>query len=220
MSRLHFHLGEVAAARQLVLRYHYSGRWPGGNTACVVGTWHEDGGLFGDSGEAVAACVFGIPASSGWSQPVLELVRLVRRPDVRPQLSGLVSATSRWAHRKGWPLLVSFADATHDHHGGIYQACSWNYHGQRAKRMDGLIIDGVFIPGRTLNTRYGTQSATKLAERGIASEPHWDAGKHLYWRADGRTGKRMAESLKLLCRPYPKPHVNDGTAVDRRPDEG
>ena len=31
-------------------------------------------------------------------------------------------------------------DATQEHHGGIYQACSWNYHTYREPGEDGLIM--------------------------------------------------------------------------------
>jgi hypothetical protein len=198
----HFHLGETVAAKALVMEYHYSHRWP--SNVQVVGTWHEDGGLFGDSGEAVAACVFSIPPTR-WSVPLLELIRLVRRDDFTGSLSGLVSETGRWCAKKGHDLLVSYADATQGHHGGIYQACSWNYDGQRAATMDGVVIDGVLVPGRTANGLYGTRSPSRLAERGITAEAHWDEGKHLYWRAFGRHGSRKAQSLGLRSTPYPKP---------------
>ncbi len=206
---MNFHFGEQATARQLVMEHHYSHRWP--SNVQVVGTWHLDGGLFGDSGEAVAACVFAIPPTR-WSQPVLELIRLVRHPDHAVTLSGLVSATARWAHRKGWPLLVSFADSTVGHHGGIYQACSWNYDGQRAPRMDGVVVNGQFISGRTVNHLYGTQSPDKLRAMGYDVEPHYDAGKHLYWRAGNRAGSAMARQLNLKQLPYPKPDVMEAVA--------
>jgi hypothetical protein len=200
---MNFHLGETVEARHLVITYHYSRRWPAG--VQLVGTDHQPGGLFGDSGPATAACVYGQPAAR-WSQPVIELTRLVRTPTHTNPLSALVAETTRWIRRKNIAdLVVSFADATVDHHGGIYQACSWNYHGQRPGRMDGVTVNGVFIPGRNANHEWGTQSPTRLAEIGIHAEPHYDHGKHLYWRALTRTGHRQAEALKLQTNPYPKP---------------
>ena len=53
----HFCTGERKPARQLVLDYHYSGRCH--NNPVMVGSLHLDGGLFGDNGEIVAACIFG-----------------------------------------------------------------------------------------------------------------------------------------------------------------
>ena len=111
----HFRIGLVAEASELVERFHYSGRVPA-NLQCV-GTWHADGGLFGDQGQVIAACFFSIPPTR-WSEDVWELSRLVRRDDAAVSLTGLIAATVRFlARRKAMDLLVSLADATHGHHG-------------------------------------------------------------------------------------------------------
>ena len=165
---------------------------------------HEAGGLFGDYGEAVAAIIFCIPPTR-WSEPVLELARLVRRDDVDLPLTTLIAAACDCLRRNGADLLVSFADWTHRHHGGIYQAASWNYAGERERRMDGVIMDGRFVPGRSANSAYGTRSPARLAERGIVAEAHYDEGKHLYWRALNKAGRAKAKRLGLACLPYPKP---------------
>jgi hypothetical protein len=202
----HFRVGLVGEAADLVEAFHYSGRVPA-NLQCV-GTWHADGGLFGDQGPAIAACLFSIPPTR-WSENVLELSRLVRHPDAIVPLTGLIAATVRFlAGQKTADLLVSFADATHGHHGGIYQAASWTYAGQRERRQDGLMIDGVFTPGRSCNSRWGTRSPTRLAERlpDHEIEPHWDDGKHLYWRALNKSGRAKAARLDLQSLPYPKPN--------------
>jgi hypothetical protein len=195
----------VSEASELVERFHYSGRAPA-NVQCV-GTWHADGGLFGDQGAAIAACFFSIPPTR-WSEDVWELSRLVRRPDAAVSLTGLIAATVRFLVRGDCPgLLVSFADATQGHHGGIYQAASWAYDGQRDRRMDGLMIDGSFMPGRSANSKFGTQSPVKLRERypDRSIEPHYDEGKHLYWRALNRAGRAKAARLGLKTLSYPKP---------------
>jgi hypothetical protein len=50
----------------------------------------------------------------------LELVRLVRAPEYTLPLSVLVSRTCSYIKaRKMADLLVSMADPTHDHHGGL-----------------------------------------------------------------------------------------------------
>jgi len=63
--------------------------------------------------------------------------------------------------------------------------------------MDGLTVDGQFIPGRTANHIWGTQSPTRLKQRGIEAKPHYDEGKHLYWRALTREGQKRASRLAL-----------------------
>ena len=210
MSRamLHFHVGRTDEARDLVEAHHYSGRWPG-SVQCV-GTWHSDGGLFGDAGSVVAACVFSIPPTR-WSEAVLELSRLCRSPACHLPLSGIIARTVQWVRKKQMAdLLVSFADKTQNHHGGIYQASSWVYGGCRKQSMDGLIVDGEFVAGRSANSRWGTRSPTRLKERlGDYHEiiQHYDLGKHLYWRPLNKQGKRQAKRLGLQSAPYPKPEM-------------
>jgi hypothetical protein len=36
-------------------------------------------------------------------------------------------------------------------------------------------------------------------------ESHFDEGKHLYWRAMNKAGRKAAMTLGLLSLPYPKP---------------
>lgn len=201
----HFHVGRSDEAVTLVERYHYSRRRPA--NIQVVGTWHSSGGLFGDSGEAIAACFFPIPPTR-WSEPVLELSRLVRTDAVIMSLTGLIARTVRYILAQGMAdLLVSFADASKGHHGGVYQAASWKYAGQRDRMMDGILLDGYFWPGRSCNSRWGTRSPAKLREimPGRSIEPHYDTGKHLYWRSLNKEGIKRASRLGLGDFPYPKP---------------
>ena len=167
----------------------------------------RSGGLFGDFGDAIdAAAVFSIPPTR-WGENVIELLRLVRRPNYNAPLTELLAFSCRWLRKAGVPLLVSFADWTQRHHGGIYQAAGWNYAGCRDRRMDGVVIDGQFWPGRSCNSRWGTRSTDKLREimPTRAIEPHYDDGKHLYWRALSVAGKTRAKRLGLQVRHYPKP---------------
>ena len=200
--RKHFQTGRLDEAIDLVIRHHYSRRAPA--TVAVAGTWHSDGGLFGDFGPVVAACLFSIPPTK-WSEDVLELSRLVRC-DMPVPLTGLISATAKACRAYGADLLVSYADQMQGHHGGIYQAASWAYAGKRNRAVDGCIVDGVFVPGRSCNKKWDTRSPTKLSEKlGRRVRPHYDEGKHLYWRALNRAGKAKARTLGLRSMPYPKP---------------
>lgn len=201
-STLHFRAGEINEANDLVKRFHYSRRIP--SNVQFVGTLHLPGGLFGDFGEAVAACFFCIPPTR-WSEDVLELSRLVRNEERRVPLTLLIRLSCQRLKADGADLLVSFADVAEGHHGGVYQAAGWNYHGQRDRRMDGLLIEGTFVPGRTCNSIYGTRSPDKLrhTKPGWKIEPHYDVGKHLYWRALGTRGEEKAARLKLAKEKYP-----------------
>jgi len=211
-----FRIGEVDMAAELIEAHHYSGRMSA-NVQCV-GTWDESGGLFGDYGDCVAACVFSIPPTR-WSQPVLELTRLCRAPNVTRSLSGLIAATCGWIRRQRLAdCLVSFADRTQGHHGGIYQAASWVYGGCRDRCMDGVMINGAFVPGRSCNSIHGTRSPSKLRQLypSWLIEPHYDEGKHLYWLAPSVRGKAIARDLGLKSLPYPKP-LADRPQDEQRP---
>ena len=192
---LHFRVGRFDEAADLVVRHHYSRRVPA--NVQFVGSFHLDGGLFGGDGEIVAACFFSIPPTR-WGEPVLELSRLVRA-DKKVPLTKLVSHSARALKRGGADLLVSFADKTQGHEGFVYRACNWNYAGCRERRMDGVLIDGAFVPGRSCNSLYGTQSPEKLSQMFPSKtiEPHYDQGKHLYWLALGKNGQKKAERLGI-----------------------
>lgn len=206
----HFHLNDKRSLSQLVHDHHYSARLPG--SIQLIATWHDDGGLFGDSGEAVAGLSFSSPPTR-WSEPVLELTRLVRSDDCCRPLTGFIAEAVSWVrHKRMADLLVSFADPTFGHHGGIYQAASWHYHGRRDAAVDGIVLNGKFIPGRTCNATWGTRSPEKLRGMGIPAEAHWDAGKHLYWRPVTRRGIVKAKRLGLLALPYPKPALVEAVA--------
>jgi hypothetical protein len=200
---LHFRTGQMDEAVALVKTFHYSHRAPG--SVAIVGTFHTAGGLFGDFGPAVAAVFFSSPPTR-WSEDVLELSRLVRAESCRVPLTRLISLACKRLKADGVDLLVSFADASHGHHGGIYQARAWNYDGQRDRACDGCMVNGVFVPGRTCNARWGTRSPDKLRELLKQDvQPHWDIGKHLYWRALSRSGEAKAARLELKRMAYPKP---------------
>jgi hypothetical protein len=142
----------------------------------------------------------------------LELCRLVRKEDVdpKPVLTTLISQAVKQINReKKFNLLVSFADSTQGHHGGIYQACSWNFHTLRKARLDGFIINGTFVAARTCNHRYNTSGiklVNILKEKGIECVPHYDTGKYLYWRSLDKYGEQKAERLRLQKQPYQKPN--------------
>ena len=201
--RMAFHFVADAPLHEtddMVRNHHYSHR-PA--TGC-----RYRAALADDTGRLVAAVMFRLPPTR-WSRPVIELTRLVRLPDVRAPLTSLISkACADLRRRKLADLLVSFADSTQGHHGGVYQAASWKYHEQRKAQNDGFLLDGEFVPRRTAYGRFGGSS--RVAMRvfcevwGYEFQEHWDTGKHLYWRALTRQGEQHAKELGLRELPYPK----------------
>ncbi len=196
VSALHFRTGRVDEARTLVLQYHYSGRCA--TNVRFVGSLHVDGGLFGGDGPMVAAALWYTPGTP-WKEELLELGRLVRG-DRRVPLTFLVSRCTKELKRHGHDLLVSYADSTQGHEGYVYRACNWRYHGKRKRTEDGVLIDGVFKPGRSCVQFFGTRSIAKL--RALMPhktiEPHFDEGKHCFWLPLGTKGEAKARRLGLV----------------------
>lgn len=190
----------------LIRDHHYSRRMPGNIQHCYV--VRGKGGLFGNHGDPLAAAVFSIPPTR-WSEEIIELTRLVRLPTLLVPLSHLIAFSCSRLKQQNWALVVSFADQQQGHHGGIYQASGWLYDGRRDRRMDGIIINGVFKPGRSCNSQWGTQSPEKLRQilPNHTIEPHYDDGKHLYWKALSIAGRTRARRLGLKASPYPKPNA-------------
>ena len=226
-NTFYFHTGERQTARELVLKYHYSGRCH--ENPMLVGSLHfGGGGLYGDKGELVATCMFSLSNNNTWSLKkvdLIELVRLCRKEEVQVPLSWLVSRTVKEVKKLGrFDIAISYADATQDHHGGIYQACSWNFHTYRQPKEDGLVIDGTFVPKRTVSTRYGTYRRDKLGEmfdevkqetlygtevKNIEWGSHVDKGKYMYWIPLNKTGKKIAKRvLNFESNEYPKPKLS------------
>lgn len=203
ISDLYFQIGEKHQSDKLIKKYHYTGRVP--SNIQFIGTFHIIDRASNSFSEAIAAIYFGIPPTR-WKEPVLELTRLVRKEDVRVPLTRLISLACKNLKTNGYDLLVSYADAGEGHHGGVYQAAGWNYHGKRKSTMDGLIVNGKFIPGRSCNSKWGTRSPHKLRIKfpDWSIEPHYDVGKHLYWKSLGKIGEQKAARLGLQKNKYPK----------------
>lgn len=195
--------GRIDEASRLAAAYHYAGKLPAAASIRACLTWHLPGGLFDMGGPAIAAVVFNIP-SAQWKEEVWELGRLIRWNGECPPLTKLISQALKIV-AKDIDLIISYADWTQTHHGGIYQAASWQYNGKRKACEIGVVINGIPIHGRNANHRFGTRSRSKLAARGIEAEPLMDEGKHLYWRALSKSGEAKAARLGLGCLPYPKP---------------
>lgn len=197
-----FRTDRINDAIGLVEKYHYSHKCPPKATHVVVGTWHDD-----TTDEALAACIFARSAARWKDTTMVELVRLVRKESTTiPPLTQLISQTVKVLKQQALAdLVISYADNTQFHHGGIYQACSWFYSGMRPPRIDGVVVGGKFVAGRTANHRWGTQSPAKLKSLGVDAKPHYDYGKYLYWRPITKKGSLVAQRLGLLNKPYPKP---------------
>ena len=117
-----------SAARYAVEHWHYSRRMPSGKLV-KIGAWER--------GEFVGAIIYGRGATPEIGKPygleqteICELVRIALKEHVSP-VSRMIAVSLRMLKRwsPGLRMVVSFADTTQGHHGGIYQASGWCYTG-------------------------------------------------------------------------------------------
>lgn len=211
-------IGNYSDACRLVYEYHYSHNMP--TSLCMVLNV-----LAYENGIPFASCSFGYGVGR-WGNnggqdarggvQLLELVRLVKSPNSPSfHLSSLVSyGISRIKETRKHDLVISYADPTQDHHGGIYQACSWLYHGVTSTPKLKVTVDG-----REYNTRtLGHLARNAKLMHVLPRETRWamlfpnkkitiekQPCKHIYWKPLNRRGRKTGAELGLCDRPYPKP---------------
>lgn len=191
----------------LVRDYHYSRRMAG--LVHHAFAWRRPGGLFGDTGEPIAAVTYSQPVSRNLPQDALELSRLVRRDDADVRLSSFVAWSLRWLRRNTpTPFVLSYADPGAGHHGGIYQALGFIYVGPMGGGHLGFTApDGSFVHGRICNGRFGTRSVEQMKRIRPDWQPIYGEAKHLY------IFPLRQRVRSVLCRqnwkqhPFPKPNA-------------
>jgi hypothetical protein len=92
-------------------------------------------------------------------------------------------------HNSGILLVVSFADKTQGHHGGIYQAGNWVYTGRSASTIE------YFLENRWQHAR---NSYDKKTDKTPSRRKE---GKHRYLMP---LDKEMSAKIAPLAKPYPK----------------
>lgn len=189
---------EHATAAALIAAHHYLGTLPK--------AVQRNFGLFVD-GVLVAAACYGPCHSAKLPEGFLELRRLVKHPEYEISLSTFLSATLRTLKVEGVSAVVSWADPSAGHHGGIYQATNWIYTepysynwNSHFRRPDGSIVDH-----RAAFKMFGTSSKTKV----LALNPSWTAFlpamKLRYVMPLRMRKEKVLTALKARARPYPKP---------------
>lgn len=189
----------------LVRDYHYSRR-NAGLIRHAFG-WRKPGGLFGETGELLAAVTYSQPVNRNFPPDSAELSRLVRRDDFEGQLSELVSWSLRWLRSNTeTPFVLSYADTTQGHHGGIYQACGFVYVGATESSHIGFTApDGSFVHGRICNGRFGTRSIPAIAKIKPDWVPAFGEPRHLYIFPLRQKWRTIARQRGWESKPYPKP---------------
>jgi hypothetical protein len=142
---------------------------------------------------------FGLAQTEG-----CELTRVALRDHVTP-VSRVIAVALRFLRSQspGLRLVVSFADPSAGHHGGIYQAGGWVYTGQQEPTQKYLAPDGKILHRRMVSAdgnafAYGKKiKVWKFSDCQILDQP----GKHRYLMP---LDDAMRAQVAPLSKPYPK----------------
>lgn len=204
------------AAKYAVEHWHYSKRMP---TPPIIkfGVWEGDCFIgcvmFSRGGSNALGSPYGLGASE-----VCELTRIALTLHSVP-VSKLISICVKNLKKTnpGLRLIVSYADANENHHGGIYQASNWIYSGTTAH--DFKYID---VNGRAWHSRSVSSSGYKEHYGKYYRCPKPDScekillkGKHRYLYP---LDDEMRQKIKVLARPYPKRDI--GASKSTSPNQG
>lgn len=190
------------AAKYACVNWHYSGSVPV-PPLVKVGVW--------ESGAYIGVVMFSRGANNNLLKPFglsqvegCELTRVALSKHVAP-VSRIVSLAIRFLRRNSpnLQLVVSFADPTEGHHGGIYQAGNWIYTGLQSSSTEYLAPDGKQWHGRMVSKTGLAQvhGRTRSVWRHDQCTPIERPGKHRYLMP---LDADMRERILPLAKPYPK----------------
>jgi len=187
------------AAKYAVEKWHYSKRMPKSKLA-KIGVWED--------GKFIGVVIFGVGATPEIAKPykvtslqICELVR-VALTNHKSQTSRVVAIAIRILKESmpGLRVIVSFADSSQGHHGGIYQAGGWAFCGSSSDTY--ICVNGIIEHRRTLGHQYGTSSLDEIRKRIDPQARKVNSGlKHKYvYPLDSA----MRAQIEPLRKPYPK----------------
>lgn len=185
-----------AAAKYACEHWHYSGCIPKSKLV-KIGVW--------ESGVFVGVVIFGYGATAKLGAPYglgmtecCELVRVAMRKHVTP-VSKIISLSIKFLRKqsKGIRLIISYADPSQGHHGGIYQATNWIYSGKSASTVCYKDPSGKLWHGRRASKTPNPQKQLVTDEWQEVKQP----GKHRYLMP---LDPEMRAKILPLAQPYPK----------------
>lgn len=190
------------AARYACENWHYSGVIPVGKLV-KVGAWENK--------KFIGVVVFGRGANNNMLKPFglnadegCELVRIALKEHETP-VSRIMSLAIKFLKKQSpnLKLIVSYADADQNHHGGIYQATNWIYDGLKNQNtMGAFIIHGKKVHPKSVHSKGVKQSLESVRKQlDPKATIHYTKGKHRYLMP---LNKEMYNELKHLSKPYPK----------------
>jgi hypothetical protein len=190
------------------MNWHYSQAMPIGRLV-HFGAWEHDefigAVIFGRGASHSLVKKFGLTQSEG-----CELVRVALTTHHAP-VTQIVAQTLKQLRQTnpGMRLVVSFADPSEGHHGGIYQAGGWVYTGDSSPTTEVLYkgrwchIRSLYPPSFDVQKRGRNTPEYRHAEQLRATLPTRRAqGKHRYVMP---LDKAMRRRITPLALPFPQP---------------
>lgn len=187
------------AAKYACVNWHYSGCLPAGKLV-KVGAW--------ENGKFIGAVLFGRGATPNLGRPYnlgqdecVELVRIALTKHDSP-VSRIASLAMKFLTRSNpkLRLIVSFADQSQGHHGGIYQAGNWVYNGQ-GDPAKFYMIRGKLTHPRSIGAKGLVQNIHGARQIDTNATVVDVPGKHRYLMP---LDADMRARILPLAKPYPK----------------
>jgi len=190
------------AAKYACENWHYSGSIPV-PPLVKVGVWEH--------GKFIGVVIFSRGANNNLLKPFglkqtegCELTRIAMTKHDAP-VSRVVRLAVQFLKRNSneLRLIVSFADPSEGHHGGVYQAGNWIYTGTQQPSIEWLTPNGTRIHGRMVKKQGWTTVQGKRRKTFTPDQctPIERPGKHRYLMP---LDAEMRESILPLSKPYPK----------------
>jgi hypothetical protein len=190
------------AAKYACENWHYSKSIPVGKLV-KVGAWENE--------KYIGCVIFGRGANNNMLKPFglnadegCELVRVALTKHQTP-VSKILSFAIKFLKKQSneLRLIVSYADADQDHHGGIYQATNWIYDGlKNANTMGAFVIKGKKTHPKSVHSKGIKQNIDAVRKH---LDPNatifYTKGKHRYLMP---LDNDMRAKILPLAKPYPK----------------
>jgi len=191
---------------EYLLNIHYAKRWPSISYSF---------GLF-LNGNLCGVVTYGSPPSAplrrglageDYKKDVIELNRLCLRENRKNEASVLISRSLQILPKN--KIVVSFADTSRGHVGGVYQAANFLYCGLSAKRTDWKVKGKEHLHGQTIADEFRGEKNRVKAMRDKYGDDfylHPRPRKHRYVFIVGskKYKKKAKAALLYKLEPYPK----------------
>ena len=199
---LHLDWCSYEAAKYACLNWHYSKSIPKSKLV-KVGAW--------ENGEFIGCVIFSYGATPQIGSPykltqyeICELTRVALKEHTAPT-SKIVSRAIKMLKNQspGVRLIVSFADAEHNHIGVLYQATNWVYAGTTKPGRVGFVIKGKKTHTRTIGSMPGGVQSLQWVKKHLDRKATEWMGITKY-RYLMPLDDEMRKQIEPLRQPYPK----------------